>query len=84
MRAACQRPGERQRSIVEMVEHNGYNKDELIQREFGMNIREDMALVNACVLQPPSLEYHDTGREKSENPQTGQWNMINKKMVDGG
>ncbi|TQE03990.1 hypothetical protein C1H46_010361 [Malus baccata] len=61
-----------------MVEHNGYNKDELIQREFGMNIREDMALVNACVLQPPSLEYHDTGREKFENPRMGQWNMINK------
>ncbi|TQE03982.1 hypothetical protein C1H46_010353 [Malus baccata] len=76
--ATCQRPGERQRSIAKMVKHYGYNKDELIQREFGMNIREDMALVNARVLPPPSLEYHDTGCEKSENPRTGQWNMINK------
>ncbi|CAN6692256.1 unnamed protein product [Malus baccata var. baccata] len=84
LRATCQRPGDRERSIYQMVKHNAYNKDELVQREFGMHIREDMALVNARVLPPPSLKYHDTGREKSENPRMGQWNMINKKMVNGG
>ncbi|KAB2623505.1 protein argonaute 5 [Pyrus ussuriensis x Pyrus communis] len=63
---------------VHMVKHNGHNKDELIQREFGMNIREDMTLVNARVLWPPLLKYHHSGREKSENPLMGQWNMINK------
>ncbi|XP_048424948.1 protein argonaute 5 isoform X2 [Pyrus x bretschneideri] len=84
LRLTCQRPGDRELSICQMVKYNGYNKDELIQREFGMKIKEDMALVNARVLPPPSLKYHDTGREKSENPRTGHWNMINKKMVNGG
>ncbi|XP_048424946.1 protein argonaute 5 [Pyrus x bretschneideri] len=83
LRATCQRPGERQRSIVDMGKHNRYNADDLIQ-QFGMNISQDMALVNARVLPPPLLKYHDTGREKSENPRMGQWNMINKKMVNGG
>ncbi|TYJ18049.1 hypothetical protein E1A91_A09G095000v1, partial [Gossypium mustelinum] len=30
------------------------------------------------------LKYHDTGRDKIVNPSCGQWNMINKKMVNGG
>ncbi|KAB2614892.1 protein argonaute 5-like [Pyrus ussuriensis x Pyrus communis] len=84
LRLTCQRPGDRELSVYQMVKYNGYNKDELIQREFGMKIKEDMALVNARVLPPPSLKYHDTGREKSENPRMGHWNMINKKMVNGG
>ncbi|KAM1040513.1 hypothetical protein TB2_029352 [Malus domestica] len=84
LRLTCQRPGDRELSINQMVKYNGYNKDELIQREFGMKIKEDMALVNARVLPPPTLKYHDAGREKSENPRMGHWNMINKKMVNGG
>ncbi|XP_068476647.1 protein argonaute 1-like [Phaseolus vulgaris] len=30
------------------------------------------------------LKYHDTGREKDCLPQVGQWNMMNKKMENGG
>jgi eukaryotic translation initiation factor 2C len=30
------------------------------------------------------LKYHDTGREKECLPSVGQWNMMNKKMVNGG
>uniref|UniRef100_A0ACD5YLK2 Uncharacterized protein n=2 Tax=Avena sativa TaxID=4498 RepID=A0ACD5YLK2_AVESA len=30
------------------------------------------------------LKYHDSGREKDVLPRTGQWNMKNKKMVNGG
>ncbi|KAM1808416.1 hypothetical protein ACFX11_031306 [Malus domestica] len=33
---------------VQMVKHNGHNKDELIQREFGMTIREDMTMLVFC------------------------------------
>ncbi|EEE60071.1 hypothetical protein OsJ_12892 [Oryza sativa Japonica Group] len=30
------------------------------------------------------LKYHDSGREKTCAPSVGQWNMINKKMINGG
>ncbi|XP_068479540.1 type I inositol polyphosphate 5-phosphatase 12-like isoform X2 [Phaseolus vulgaris] len=30
------------------------------------------------------LKYHNTGREKDCLPQVGQWNMMNKKMENGG
>ncbi|RXH83542.1 hypothetical protein DVH24_005795 [Malus domestica] len=30
------------------------------------------------------LKYHDSGREKFANPSMGQWNMTNKKLVNGG
>ncbi|GJN22996.1 hypothetical protein PR202_gb10610 [Eleusine coracana subsp. coracana] len=30
------------------------------------------------------LKYHDSGREKVCAPSVGQWNMINKKMINGG
>ncbi|KAL6185018.1 hypothetical protein ACLB2K_041153 [Fragaria x ananassa] len=44
----------------------------------------EAALVKARVLPSPLLKYHDSGREKSVYPQTGQWNMTNKKMFNGG
>ncbi|KAF3774292.1 argonaute 10 protein [Nymphaea thermarum] len=29
------------------------------------------------------LKYHETGKEKDYLPQVGQWNMMNKKMING-
>uniref|UniRef100_A0A453M414 Piwi domain-containing protein n=1 Tax=Aegilops tauschii subsp. strangulata TaxID=200361 RepID=A0A453M414_AEGTS len=31
-----------------------------------------------------NLRYHDSGKEKTCAPSVGQWNMINKKMINGG
>ncbi|KAL2319512.1 hypothetical protein Fmac_028481 [Flemingia macrophylla] len=42
------------------------------------------ALVDARVLTPPILLYHQTGREYSVEPRIGQWNKTNKKMINGG
>ncbi|CAL8999746.1 unnamed protein product [Prunus brigantina] len=84
LRATCQRPHERERNIKQMVKQSNFNGDQLIKDEFGMQVREDMALVDARVLPPPLLKYHDQGRETKETPRMGQWNMINKKMVNGG
>jgi hypothetical protein len=59
------------------VHHNAYYEDPYAQ-EFGIRIDERLAAVEARVLPPPRLKYHDSGREKDVLPRVGQWNMMNK------
>ncbi|KAL5538148.1 hypothetical protein UlMin_045912 [Ulmus minor] len=80
LRATCQRPNEREESIKTMVKKNSYSGEGLV-REFGIQVNSEMTLVNARVLPPPTLSY---GQNASENPRMGQWNMIDKKMINGG
>ncbi|KAG4129529.1 hypothetical protein ERO13_D09G086500v2 [Gossypium hirsutum] len=84
LRATCQRPNIREGNITKMVQVNNFEVEELVTKEFGMHVRKELALINARVLNPPVLKYHDSGRDKIVNPSCGQWNMINKKMVNGG
>ncbi|KAK3149042.1 hypothetical protein QOZ80_3AG0212190 [Eleusine coracana subsp. coracana] len=83
LRATCKRPQEREQSIRDMVLHNKYAEDKFAQ-EFGIRVCNDLVSVPARVLPPPLLKYHDSGREKVCAPSVGQWNMINKKMINGG
>ncbi|EXB81597.1 Protein argonaute 5 [Morus notabilis] len=83
LRANCQRPLEREETIKRTVRHNNYSGDGRV-KEFGMQVRLEMAEVEARILPPPTLLYHGTGRNSTENPRMGQWNMIDKKMVNGG
>ncbi|MCD7456268.1 argonaute 1B [Datura stramonium] len=83
LKVTCQRPQERERDILETVRHNAYAEDPYA-KEFGIKISEKLAQVEARILPPPRLKYHDNGREKDCLPQVGQWNMMNKKMVNGG
>jgi eukaryotic translation initiation factor 2C len=83
LRATCQRPQQREQRIHEMVLHNKYTDDRFAQ-EFGIKVCNDLVSVPARVLPPPMLKYHDSGREKTCAPSVGQWNMINKKMINGG
>nr|XP_010914858.1 uncharacterized protein LOC105040154 [Elaeis guineensis] len=57
---------------LHMFPHDKYAK------EFGIMIRNQLAVVDARILPPPKLKYHDFGRKKMCNPIMGQWNMINK------
>uniref|UniRef100_A0A0D9WUD8 Piwi domain-containing protein n=1 Tax=Leersia perrieri TaxID=77586 RepID=A0A0D9WUD8_9ORYZ len=79
----CQRPHDRERDIVQMVNHNSYHEDPYA-KEFGIKISERLASVEARILPAPRLKYNETGREKDCLPRVGQWNMMNKKMVNGG
>ncbi|KAM3261225.1 hypothetical protein ACQJBY_052095 [Aegilops geniculata] len=79
----CQRPQQREPSIREMVLHNKYAEDKFAQ-EFGINVCSDLVSVPARMLPPHVLRYHDSGKEKTCAPSVGQWNMINKKMINGG
>ncbi|KAK3126587.1 hypothetical protein QOZ80_7AG0558960 [Eleusine coracana subsp. coracana] len=83
LRATCERPEERQKNILQIVSHNNYSADRLAQ-VFGINVDNKMASVEARVLPPPTLKYHDSGRDKTCVPSSGQWNMFNKKLVNGG
>ncbi|RCV23302.1 hypothetical protein SETIT_4G288700v2 [Setaria italica] len=69
--------------INEMVNHNSYHEDPYA-KEFGIKISERLASVEARILPAPRLKYNETGREKDCLPRVGQWNMMNKKMVNGG
>ncbi|XWS52934.1 hypothetical protein CRYUN_Cryun11dG0115100 [Craigia yunnanensis] len=83
LKATCQRPHDREENIHRMVRINNFQGDERVN-EFGIQVQNEPALVDARVLPPPKLKYHDSGRERSVNPGLGAWNMINKKMVNGG
>ncbi|KAL8124010.1 hypothetical protein AgCh_011858 [Apium graveolens] len=83
LRVTCQRPGERENDITRTVRHNAYAEDPYA-KEFSIKISDKMASIEARILPPPWLKYHETGREKDCLPQVGQWNMMNKKMVNGG
>ncbi|KAK1586285.1 hypothetical protein Q3G72_000822 [Acer saccharum] len=84
LKATCQRPHDRESNIKRMVLLNDYNRDKLANEEFGIHVGSELASVDARVLPPPMLNYHASGREPKVNPSLGQWNMINKKMINGG
>ncbi|KAJ1431083.1 Argonaute linker 2 domain [Sesbania bispinosa] len=65
------------RWFEEIVREHNFNIDKYV-REFGINVREDLALVDARVLPPPTLKYYESGRESKVDPRMGQWNMIDK------
>ncbi|KAH9660307.1 protein argonaute 5 [Citrus sinensis] len=84
LQATCQRPREREDYIRMMARANAYNEDTLVNKEFGIQVADDLTSVDARILPAPMLKYHETGQEASVNPGFGQWNMINKKMFNGG
>ncbi|XP_026666285.1 protein argonaute 1A-like isoform X2 [Phoenix dactylifera] len=83
LRVTCQRPEQRERDIIQTVQQNAYH-DDPYAREFDIRIDERLASVEARILPAPWLKYHETGKEKDCLPRVGQWNMMNKKMVNGG
>ncbi|CAM0875451.1 unnamed protein product [Alopecurus aequalis] len=83
LKMTCERPAQREKSILDVVNRNDYGND-YYSKEFGMKVTNQLALVDARVLPVPRLKYHDSGRDKVCDPSVGQWNMINKKFVNGG
>ncbi|KAK2367885.1 protein argonaute [Trifolium repens] len=82
LKSSCQRPREQETDILQTIEQNNYENNPYA-KEFGISIDNKLASVEARVLPPPWLKYHDTGREKEYLPQVGQWNMMNKKVING-
>ncbi|KAK6163453.1 hypothetical protein DH2020_000317 [Rehmannia glutinosa] len=84
LKATCQRPRDRETSISDMVRYNNYDGDQLVKTEFGIQVNPQLTSIEARVLPAPTLRYHATGRQALVDPSVGQWNMIDKKMVNGG
>ncbi|KAK9715282.1 hypothetical protein RND81_06G154500 [Saponaria officinalis] len=82
LKVTCRRPYEQEADILQTVHQNNYNQDAHMQ-EFGISIDDKLTTVEARVLPAPWLKYHDSGKEKQHLPQLGQWNMINKKVING-
>ncbi|CAA6666327.1 unnamed protein product [Spirodela intermedia] len=82
LKVTCQRPREQEADILQTMSQNGYH-DDPYAKEFGINISDRLASVEARVLPAPWLKYNDAGKEKECLPQVGQWNMMNKKMING-
>ncbi|XP_074558226.1 protein argonaute PNH1-like [Curcuma longa] len=82
LKVTCQRPREQEMDILQTVRQNAYENDPYA-KEFGINISDKLTSVEARVLPAPWLKYHETGKEKECLPQVGQWNMMNKKVING-
>ncbi|KAJ7954827.1 Argonaute family protein [Quillaja saponaria] len=82
LKVTCQRPRDRENDILQTIQHNAYDQDPYAN-EFGLKISEKLACVEARILPAPWLKYHENGKEKNCLPQVGQWNMMNKKMING-
>ncbi|KHN15131.1 Protein argonaute PNH1 [Glycine soja] len=82
LKVSCQRPREQETDILQTIHQNDYEYNPYA-KEFGISIDSKLASVEARVLPAPWLKYHETGREKEYLPQVGQWNMMNKKVING-
>ncbi|KAI3976434.1 hypothetical protein MKX01_008292 [Papaver californicum] len=83
LQVTCQSPRDRELDILQTVGQNEYDKDPYA-KEFGIEISKELASVEARILPAPLLKYHETGRQRSCLPTVGQWNMLDKKMVNPG
>ncbi|KDP32340.1 hypothetical protein JCGZ_13265 [Jatropha curcas] len=82
LKVSCQRPHEQELDILQTIHQNGYEEDPYV-KEFGISIDSNLASIEARVLPAPWLKYNDTGKVKEYLPQVGQWNMMNKKVING-
>ncbi|XP_045829694.1 protein argonaute PNH1-like [Trifolium pratense] len=82
LKVSCLRPREREKDILQTIHQNDYDCNPYA-KEFGIKVDKKLASVEARVLPAPWLKYHDTGRDSKILPQCGQWNMANKKVING-
>ncbi|CAM6019408.1 unnamed protein product [Sphagnum balticum] len=83
MQVTCQRPQGRDDNILWIVSRNVYKQHPYMQ-EFGSSISNWLANVEVRTLPPLRLKYCDIGWEKNCLPSIGLWNMMHRKMINGG
>nr|CAB3457911.1 unnamed protein product [Digitaria exilis]CAB3502506.1 unnamed protein product [Digitaria exilis]CAB3502510.1 unnamed protein product [Digitaria exilis] len=82
MKSTFQIQPEPKQSIHQAVEDKQYSSTKRAN-EFGINVDDILNEVNARVLLPPNLKYHDSGSQKTWSPMNGYWNMKDKRVVNG-
>uniref|UniRef100_A0A0E0CGA8 Piwi domain-containing protein n=1 Tax=Oryza meridionalis TaxID=40149 RepID=A0A0E0CGA8_9ORYZ len=83
LQVARQPPNERDYNILQTVHQNKYQEDPHA-KEFGIKIEEKLVSIKSRILPAPWLKFHDSGETTEFLPQLGIWNMMHKKMIDGG
>src|SRR2546423_13728027 len=78
----CQPPDVRASKINQGLQILNYRQNEYMQN-FGLEISDEMALVNARILPTPKLQYHPSSRDATFSPKYGSWNMRDKKVATG-
>jgi hypothetical protein len=78
----CQSPDVRARKIKQGLQILGYQQNEYMQ-QFGFQVSNDMAVVQARILPTPEVQYHPSSREASLIPKGGLWNLRDKKLASG-
>ncbi|CAL5072784.1 unnamed protein product [Urochloa decumbens] len=80
--STCQFQSEPKQSSRQVVERKQHNRTKRAH-ELGIDVDDNLTTVNARVLPPPNLQYHDSGSQKTWSPMNGYWNMKDKKVVNG-
>ncbi|KAI8099370.1 Piwi domain-containing protein [Halteromyces radiatus] len=78
----CQKPTVRANKIHQAVNLLKYKDNPYIQ-QFGVNIKSEMATVNARVLPTPKISYHPSSQNATFAPVGGAWNLRGKKVAKG-
>ncbi|KAH9045386.1 argonaute-like protein [Lactarius pseudohatsudake] len=76
---ATKRPNDRLGSIVNGLGVLEYGQSEYV-REFGMTVSNEPIRIQARVMNPPTLRYHQSSKQPTARPRDGAWNLIDKRM----
>ncbi|CAB4489033.1 unnamed protein product [Rhizophagus irregularis] len=59
-----------------------YRNNEYL-KQFGMEVSNNMTVVNARILPTPTIQYHPTSKENRIEPKHGVWDLKNKRVATG-
>ncbi|KAF1777221.1 Protein argonaute, N-terminal [Phytophthora cactorum] len=78
IRQTSQPPRARQETIIDQVRQAGFENDPYLAA-FGMKVEQRLETTEARVMDPPDVQYANV----SERPSGGQWNLRDKRFVEG-
>ncbi|CAI5719476.1 unnamed protein product [Peronospora farinosa] len=78
IRQTSQPPRVRQERIVDQVRQAGFENDPYLAA-FGIKVEQRLETTDARVMDPPDVQYANV----SERPSGGQWNLRDKRFVEG-
>ncbi|CAN0333185.1 unnamed protein product, partial [Ectocarpus sp. 12 AP-2014] len=81
IKITCQRPDVRQGAIHQQFNNINADMNKSCE-QFGIRITNKQIQTQARILPPPCIQYNKAGRQQTEQPQCGSWNLRDKKMFD--
>ncbi|CAB5182549.1 unnamed protein product [Rhizophagus irregularis] len=78
----CRPPSVWANKILASLNILNYRDNEYL-KQFGMEVSNDMAVVNARILPTPTIQYHQSSRKNCVQPNGRSWNLRDKKVING-